>query len=94
MISSEFSLGKIKSKNLIIEVLSYSHFLTEGSELLFYLSKSMRRLLIENYYATLNVLIPDEFSIETFHLKEWKPDLTQLFRFVVYDLELDSESDL
>lgn len=51
----------------------------------------MRRMLIDNYYATLNVLIPEESSIETFLLKPYQ---TQLLRFVVYDLELDYKSDL
>ena len=94
MTSSEFSLGKIKSKHLIIGVLSYSHFLTDGSKLLFDLSKSMRRMLIENYYVTLNVLIPEESSIKTFLLEKRTLNQTQLARFVVYNLQLNSSSDL
>ena len=48
-ISPKFRLGKILSKYLIIDIISYSGFLESATQLLSQSSVSLKRLLIENY---------------------------------------------
>jgi hypothetical protein len=83
------SIGKIRSKNLIFEVLSYSHYLTDASIFLFQGSKQMRRMLIENYFTILNTLIPDVFSIRQLPLDSKNSEPPLIPRFGVYNLDLD-----
>ena len=45
---SVYRLGKVKSKYLIIDILSYAHFNEEAKYTLSLLSKSFRKLLIFN----------------------------------------------
>ena len=57
-----FRIGKINSKNLIFEILSYSHYLKQGTIFLSMVSKQLRKMLVENYFYALNSLIPSQFN--------------------------------
>ena len=86
---SRFSIGKIKSKNLIFEVLSYNQYLSDASMFLFQGSKWMRRMLIENYFSILNTLIPEASSIKELLFDSKDSEPPHIPRFAVYNLDLN-----
>ena len=56
-LSAVYKVGKIKSKYLIIEILAYSiQEFTFICKLLHYSSRSMRDLVIKNYFLMMNIL--------------------------------------
>jgi hypothetical protein len=85
---SRFSIGKIKSKHLIFEVLSYTQYLSDASMFLFQGSKWMRRMLIENYFSILNTLIPEASSIKELLFGSKDSEPPHIPRFAVYNLDL------
>ncbi len=46
--SAKFTLGKLVSKYLILEVFSYSCYADEGIEFMFSTNRSMRAIIVEN----------------------------------------------
>ena len=48
-VTAKFTVGKIVSKYLIMEIISYCLYADEGADLLFGTNKSMRQLVQENY---------------------------------------------
>ena len=87
---NKFSFGKINSKNLIFEVLSYSYYLSDASGFFFQASKQARKLLIENYFTILNTLIPEASMLKKFPnliVKDRQPPTIP--RFAVYNLDLN-----
>ena len=59
---SKFELGKIRSKNLIVQILAFAcNNTSEVCELLYLTSKQMRTLCIENYQWIIRIYY---FSID------------------------------
>jgi hypothetical protein len=60
--AASFRIGKLKGKYLIFEIMSYfSHF---GNSIgtLVQSSKALRKMVIQNYFSALNILIPEDLE--------------------------------
>ena len=79
-----FSLGKIHSKYLIIEILGYSDTIKNATNMLFRSSRSLKKLLIQNY-RYIEDTITSEIPLD---VKIFAGNVKQLFKSSLYSHRL------
>ena len=84
MESASFRVGMVKSKHLIFEIFTYCHFFQASVEILANTSKALRRMIIQNYFYSLNTLIPEK--LENLSLDMIKIPGFEFSRFKCYNL--------